>query len=285
MTATISTIIPPGIGLILYALYANQSVGNMFMAGYLPGLLLCAALMISVNIEARKKGYGVTRAERMPGRQAAKIIIGSVWALVLPLAIILGIRFGAFTATEGGAVAAVYSLFLGIFVYKELKWKMLPGVFYEALMDTCNIMLVIVSMAAFSYYLNWEGIPLRIAYAITSISSSKWVFLLLTNLLLLVLGMFMDGSAILAIIVPIFYPIAESFGIDLIHFGLIMVFNISIGASTPPFGTLIFITTGALNVKFADFCREMWSCLIPMLIVLALITIFPFLSTFLPGIL
>jgi len=284
-TAVISTIIPPGIGLILYALYANQSVGKMFTAGILPGLLLCLALMFSVYLVSRKRGYAPTGTEKIKLKEAIKIIVDAGWALVLPLVIILGVRFGAFTATEAGAVAVVYSLFVGMFVYKELKVRDLPGVLLEGLKSTSAVMLIVVAAAAFSYYLNWERIPTKLTEFIINISPNKYIFLLFVNIFLLIVGMFLEGSASLMILTPLLAPIAQSFGIDLIHFGIVMVLNVSLGGCTPPFGTLLFVTTSTLNTKFKDYVRECMSCIGTVMLVLILLTLVPFLSTLLPNLL
>lgn len=284
-SATVVSIIPPAIGLILYAFMANVSIGKLFLAGYIPGVLMCVALMIAVNLISRSRGYKSTREKRASGKEVMKQMYHSSWALLLPLGIILGLRFGVFTATEAGAMAVFYSIVVGFFVYKELKISDLPKIIKEALLSTSSVMLIIVAAAAFGYYLNWERIPQMLSESIMSWASHPLMFLLLANLLLLFVGMFIEGTASLIILTPILAPIAVQLGIDPIHFGIVMVLNISIGAVTPPFGSLIFITSSILNVKLIDFFKELVWPLTALLIVLAVLTVAPWIVTFLPDLL
>jgi tripartite ATP-independent transporter DctM subunit len=284
-SATISTIIPPGIGLILYSFMANVSVGKMFMAGYLPGLMMCIALMISVHFVSKKRGYAATRTYKVDAKTIFRVLLDSAWALFLPLGIILGLRFGMFTATEAGAVSVFYSLGVGFCAYKELKLSDLPKILLESVLSTAAVMLIIVAAAAFGFYMSYERIPQRLTQQIINLTNNPYIFMLLINLFLLFVGLFIEGSASLIILTPLLVPIATKMGIDLVHFGLIMVLNITIGGVTPPFGTLIFVTTSILNVRFADFVKEVIPCLIALITVLLLLTFMPGLTTFLPNLL
>jgi tripartite ATP-independent transporter DctM subunit len=284
-SATISTIIPPGIGLILYSFMTNVSVGKMFMAGYLPGILMTIALMVSVYFVSKKRGYMPTRTCKVDGKTVFRVLIDSVWALFLPLGIILGLRFGVFTATEAGAVSVFYSLVIGFCIYKELNIPDIPNILFESILSTATVMLIIVASAAFGFYMSYERIPQRLTQQIINLTTNPYLFLLLINLFLLFVGMFIEGSASLIILTPLLAPIAVKLGIDPVHFGLIMVLNITIGGVTPPFGTLIFITTSILNVRYADFVKEVIPCLIALIAVLMIVTFIPGIVIFLPNLL
>ena len=233
-SACITPIIPPGITLILYAFMAEVSVSKMFVAGYVPGILITAALMIVV------------------------------------------------TASEAGAVSVVYTLLVGFFVYKELNIKMMPRIIKESVYSTCSVMLIIVSASAFSYYMSWERIPQMITEMLTSFTSNPLVFLMIINVFLLILGMFLEGTASLIILTPLLLPVATSLGIDPIHLGIVMVVNITMGGMTPPFGTLIFIVCSTLKLKVAEFVKESIPFIAALVAVLLVITYFPKVVTFFP---
>lgn len=281
--STIVSIIPPGIGLILYAFMANVSIGKIFLAGYVPGLLMCGALMGAVYWVSRKRGYRPSLQKRASAKEILKQVYHSSWALLLPLFIILGLRFGMFTATEAGAMAVLYSLLVGFFVYKELKVKDIPKILLEALLSTSSVMLIIVASAAFGFYMSWERIPQTLSEGITGWISNPLVFLLVVNVFLLIVGMFIEGSASLIILTPILAPIAFSLGIDPVQFGIVMVLNVSIGGVTPPFGTLMFVTSSIMNVKLVDFIKDLTPLLLALLAVLLLVSFVPEVVTFVPN--
>ena len=284
-SAIITPIIPPGIGLILYAFLANQSVGKMFLAGYIPGLLLTVSLMIGVNQISKKRGYLPSRDRRATLKEIMLQLKDSIWALAMPFGIIMGLRFGVFTPTEAGAIAVLFSMAVGFFVYKELKIKHLPQVLLESALATSAVMLIIVAASAFGYYMTWERLPQTISGYLISITDNPFLFLLIINLFLLIVGMFIEGTAALIILTPIIAPAAVAVGIDPIHFGIVVVLNLTIGAITPPFGSLVFLTGSVLSLSVIKIFKEIIPFIFIMIAILLLVTFFPDLVMFLPNLL
>jgi tripartite ATP-independent transporter DctM subunit len=284
-SAVITPIIPPGICLILYASLADVSVARMFMAGYFPGLLCMVALMIAVHILSKKNGYLRTRENKATMQEALKLIADSSWALFIPFGIILGLRFGVFTPTEAGAVCVFYCLFVGFFVYKELTIGMMPMIIKECVTSTAGIMLIICAAASFGNYLSWERIPQTLSQVMLGITNDRLIMLLLINLFLLVLGMFLEGTASLIIMTPLIVPTMIALGTDPIHLGIIICINVTLGGVTPPFGTLMFLTCSIIGVSVRDFIKGAYPFLLAMLIALFLITYIPPIATFLPNVL
>ena len=254
----------------------------MFVAGYVPGILITAALMIVVTIQSKRKGYKPVREKAASAAEIWREFVKSIWALFMPFGLIMGLRIGIFTASEAGAVSVVYTLLVGFFVYKELNIKMMPRIIKESVYSTCSVMLIIVSASAFSYYMSWERIPQMITEMLTSFTSNPLVYLMIINVFLLILGMFLEGTASLIILTPLLLPVATSLGIDPIHLGIVMVVNITMGGMTPPFGTLIFIVCSTLKLKVAEFVKESIPFIAALVAVLLVITYFPKVVTFLP---
>lgn len=251
----ITPLIPPGIGLIIYGVIANVSIGKLFVAGLGPGLLLCIAMMAMVAVISRKRGYKPLRSTRMTGSMFWGSFLPTILPLMLPVVIIGGIRVGVFTATEAGAVAIVYAIVLGL-VYRELKARdMLQG-FKETLVTTASIMLIVASAATFSWILTKERIPQSFTEWMIGFIDNKWVFLIAVGLFLIVVGMFVEGNASMIVLVPLFAPVAGAYGIDEIHFAMVFIFANAIGAFTPPMGTLMFVTCGITGTKTRDFIKE-----------------------------
>ena len=221
-SSCITPIIPPGICLILYANVANVSVQNMFFAGYIPGFAILIALMIVVHLVSSRDGYGAMRGKMSSLSEIGKGALESIWALMLPFGIVLGLRLGWFTPTECGAVLVVYSLLVGIFVYHEFKPKHIPLVLKESVISTACVMFIICTAKVLAKYLSWEQIPAMISTFLTSLTDNKFVFLLLVNLFLLLMGMFFDTTAALIIFPPLLLPAALALGINPIHFGIIV---------------------------------------------------------------
>lgn len=282
-SATISPIIPPGIGLILYAFMANVSVGKMFLGGYIPGILMCIALMIAVHIISKKRGYVPSREKRATMKEIFKQTIDSSWALFMPFGIILGLRVGMFTPTEAGAMAVFYSVIVGFFIYKKLKIEHIPQILVESVLGTSAVMLIIVAASAFGYYMSWERLPQTITAYLTGVTTNPVVFLLIINLFLLFIGMFIEGTASLIILTPLLVPVVLALGIDPIHFGLVMVVNLTIGGVTPPFGTLMFLTCSIIRIPISEFIKEALPFIGVLLAVLFLITYVPGLVTVIPN--
>ena len=282
-SSCITPIIPPGIILILYALLADVSVARMFFAGYLPGLILCAALMVTVSVVSRRRGYRPARDRRASAREIGRQVLDSSWALFLPFGLLLGLRFGIFTPTEAGAICVLYAVLVGAFVYKQLKWTQLPAILLESAEATAGVMFIICAAQAFGSYLTWEGIPLAVSAALTEHISSPWVMLLVINLVLLFIGFFFEGGAAMVLMAPLFVPVAKALGIDLVHFGILMSINLTIAGFTPPIGTMMFITLSIARVRMEDYVREAWPFLLVLIAVLLLITFVPGIVLFLPN--
>ena len=282
-SATISPIIPPGIGLILYAFMANVSVGRMFFAGFLPGFIIMISLMVAVFIISHRRNYPRSRDKMVSIRVILRQLKESVWALFLPLGILLGLRMGIFTPTEGGAIAVFYALFVGFFVYRKLRISMLPGILLESVIGTGTVMFIISAASTFAFYMSWERIPHTASVWLLGLTEHPMLLLLLVNLFLLFIGMFLEGTAALIILTPLLVPTAVALGIDPIHFGIIMCVNLVIGGVTPPVGTLMFITCSMARISVGEFLRESWVLIIALIVALFIITYIPALSLWLPN--
>jgi tripartite ATP-independent transporter DctM subunit len=272
-SSAVSPVIPPGNNLILYALIANISVGDMFLAGYTPGILMTVALMITVYIISDKRGYAPTRKHMASAKEIVHQFLKSVWALVIPFVIILGMRLGVCTPTEAGGVAVLFAVVVGVFVYKHLRWKDVPVILKETVVSTGSVMLIIASAKVFGYYMNCERIPQIITQALIHMTSNKQVLLLVINVMLLFICMFIEGGAALVILAPLLVPAVCSFGIDPLHFGVIMIVNIMIGGLTPPFGSMMFTVCSIVGCKFEDFVKQVWPFIIALLLVLVAVTL------------
>lgn len=282
-SSAVSPVIPPGTNLILYALIANVPVGDMFLAGYTPGILMTLSMMIAVHIISIKRGYQPSR-EKMAGPvEIGKQAIKSIWALAIPFGIILGMRFGVFTPTEAGGVAVFFCFLVGFFVYKKLKLYHVPVILMETVKSTGAVMIIIASAKVFGYYMTLERIPQMITEALMNFTSSPLVLLMIINLLLLFVGMFIEGGAALVILAPLLVPAVKALGVDPLHFGVIFIVNIMIGGLTPPFGSMMFTVCSIVGVKLEDFIREVWPFIIALFVVLILVTYSPTVALFIPN--
>jgi tripartite ATP-independent transporter DctM subunit len=284
-SSIIAVIIPPGIGLIVYAYLANVSVGRLFIAGIVPGLVLTLTMLVAVYLVAKTRGYAPVRTRMVSIGELGRTALEAVWALTLPVFIVVGIRYGVFTPTEAGAIAVLYATFVGVFVHRELKWRHVPGIIRETLHTTAVVMLIICAASTFGYYMVWERIPTQAATALVQLTSNPYLMLLLVNILLLLVGMLIEGTAALILLTPILAPVAIKLGIDPIQFGIVMVLNLTLGGVTPPVGTLSFTTSSALRVPFVQTVQASWPLLAALLLVLALVSFVPSLSLALPNLL
>jgi len=284
-SSAIAPVIPPGINLIIYALIAQVSVAKMFIGGYTPGILMCFGLMLTVAFIAKKRNYQPSREKMASSKEIFRQFRESIWGLLLPLGIIFGIRFGIFTPTEAGAMAVLFCIIIGVFFYKKLKWHHFPVILKNTVLSTSSVMLIIIAASVFGQYMSWERIPHQLTQSILAISDSVWVILIVINVLLLVLGMFLEGGALLIIVAPLLVPLIKTMNIDLIHFGLIMIVNIMIGGITPPFGSMMFTTCAITGATVAQFVREIWPFILALLVVLVIVTYMPAVVMFLPNLL
>jgi tripartite ATP-independent transporter DctM subunit len=271
-SSAISPVIPPGTNLILYALIAGVPVGSMFLAAYMPGILMALALMITVHIIAIKRDYKPSRDRISTFMEILRQFGKSIWALFIPFGIIMGMRFGIFTPTEAGGIAVVFSIIVGFIIYKQLKPAHIPLILMDTVKGTGGVMAIIASARVFGYYLTLERIPQMITETLVNFTDSTFVLLIVINLLLLFIGMFLEGGAALVILAPLLVPAVVMFGVDPIHFGMIFIVNIMIGGLTPPFGSMMFTVSTIVNVKIEDFIREVWPFIGALVAVLLLIT-------------
>ena len=279
-SAMITPIIPPGIAMILCGSLANVSIGKLFVSGIGVGILLCTGEMICVSVISHKRGYKPTRAkgEKLPQGEAWHIIRASILPMCLPVVIIGGVRLGVFTATEAGAVAVVYSVFLGL-LYRELDMKKIIHGLKETVLSTAGIMLIIGAASALSWVLTKERIPQTLTEMMLQISPNKYVFLIMMNIFLLICGMFLEGNAIMIILVPLLFPIAMQYGINEVQFLMVIIFNVSIGCMTPPMGTLMFVVCNETGCKLKEFIKESVPFFIVLIAELLMLTFIPVLTT------
>lgn len=280
--AVITPIIPPGIGLIIYGYLSDVSVGRLFIGGIVPGLMLCAALMVATHWVSKRVGYTPLRERRASTRELGRALLDATGALSIIAFILIGIRQGIFTPTEAGAMTVVYATLIGIFWHRELKWAAAPKIIVETVLATSAVMIIICAAGVFGFYMSWERLPARSAELLIHLTKEPWLLLLLINVGLLVLGMLIEGTAALILLTPILVPAVTQLGIDPLHFGLVMVVNLTLGGITPPVGTMMFTTCSILRVKIETFTKEGWPLMVAMLIVLILITYIPGLVTWLP---
>jgi len=282
-SAQITPIIPPGIALILYAFIANVSIGKMFLAGVIPGLMMAVALMITIHIIAKRKGYLPSREKRASLKEILVASRPALWCFLIPAIIIAGVRSGAFTPTEIGAVLVTLALLIGIVFYREMKLKDILASLRETFVTSATVLVIIAAASGLGWVLVWERVPQTAAEFITSIFTTPVSFLIFVNIFLLILGMFLEGTVVLIVLTPLFMPIVTQLGIDPVHFGLVMILNLSIGTITPPFGTIMFLTCSVTGCRFSDFVKAAWPFILALVVVLVLVTFIPPLATWLPN--
>ncbi|MGN8644918.1 TRAP transporter large permease [Gracilibacillus sp. HCP3S3_G5_1] len=278
MTAagSLGIIIPPSITLLVYGSAAEVSIGALFIAGILPGLFIGLVLIVVSYVIAKKQGHQPEK--RVSFRELFQSFIHAIWGILLPVIVLGGIYIGIFTPTEAAAVAIVYSFLIGCFVYKELTWKKIYSVTRKSVITSSMIMLVIATSNVFSWYLTYKNIPKEIAAFFLEYADTKVIFLLMVFVILLVVGMFMDTSAAVLIFVPLFLPIVYEFGIDPIHFGIIMIVTLAIGMLTPPFGLNLFVASGVSKTAFSDVVQGTFPFIIVLIIAALFIVFIPGLS-------
>ena len=282
-SAIIASLIPPSIGLIIYGYIADASIGRLFIGGVVPGLMIAASLMVVTAIVSRRRGYLPLRTEFAGPAELVRAMREALWALTIPVFIILGIRYGIFTPTEAGAITVLYVILVGRYAYRSLRWRDLPGLLKETALDTSSVMLMVCAASAFGFYLAWERIPPQLAAWLVSLTKDPTALLLLINLMLIVLGTAIEGTSALIILTPIFVPILTKLGIDPVHFGVVLVANLTIAGVTPPVGQMMFISSQVLKVPVDDYTIEVLPFLASMMVVLVLLSVFPQLGLWLPN--
>lgn len=276
-------IIPPSNILIVYSLASGgASIAALFVAGYLPGILLGLLLMSVAGVIAYKRGYRAGGKEQMSG--AFRKFLNAIPSILLIIIIIGGIISGIFTATEASAVAVLYTLVLSMAIYKEVKWKDLPEIMLETVQTTAVVMFLIGASVGMSWVMSYENIPQTVSNALINLSDNPMVILFIINILLLFVGTFMDMTPAVLIFTPIFLPIVKELGMDPIHFGIMMVANLCVGLCTPPVGTLLFVGCGVADLSISKVIRPMIPFFVAMFFALLAITYIPELTMWLPGV-
>ena len=289
----IAIVIPPSIAFVVYASITGVSVGDMFMGGILPGIMMGLALVIIIMLEVRKQGLTASR-ERASWGQRARTFGTAFWGFLVPVIILGGIYGGIFTPTEAAAVSVVYGLFVGVFIYREVKWKDMGELLVDSGKTTGGIMLIIGSATLFAYICTIHGISQAAQGLLLDIAGNKIVFLLIVNVIFLIAGCFVDANSAMYIFIPIMYPVAQQLGINLVHFGVLSTVNLAIGQVTPPVGVNLFVAIGVADklqglkdkskVTIASMSKAVWPMILACVITLLVVTYVPFFSTvFLKG--
>jgi C4-dicarboxylate transporter DctM subunit len=280
---TLGILIPPSIVMVVYGAATETSVGKLFMAGVIPGILLGLMLMAAIYVRARM--LDIPRQPRATMGEVAKSGRDSLWGLILLFIILGGIYGGVFTPTEAAAVAAWYAFFIAVFVYRDIGMKDVPHVLVEAAKVTVMLMFIVANALLFAHVLTTERIPQAIAETIVSWGMEPWQFLIVVNILLLIAGNFMEPTGIILILAPILFPIATELGIDPVHLGIIMTVNLEIGMVTPPVGLNLFVTSGITGMSIMQVVRAALPWLMVLLVFLVFVTYVPAISMFLPNLL
>jgi tripartite ATP-independent transporter DctM subunit len=280
-TATIGPIIPPSIPMVLYALVSNTSIGSLFLAGIVPGLLMGAVLMGMNALISRRRNFG--QEEAVPLRDLPIVTFRAAPALLMPVILLTGIYSGITTPTEAAAIAALYALIVAKGLYRALKFKTLVEVFVESARSAASVGLVIGASMILTYVVVQENIPQMISTLFAGVDISPLAFLLLVNVLVLLLGCVLDATVIILVIVPLFIPTCTALGIDLVHFGVLIVVNSMIGLITPPYGILLFVISAVSKIPLTEIIGEIWAFLVVLLAALMVMILFPEMVLWLPN--
>ncbi len=279
-SATLGPIIPPSIPMVIYALVSGASVGALFLGGVVPGLSMALLMMLVVHVIATRRN--MPREDPIPLHEWPAIFYRGALPLSMPIVLLGGIYSGAFTPTEAAAVAALHALVLAGVVYRALSWRALGGVVLESTRSSAVITLILAGSFILNYAFTSEGVPQAMAQWVAGMQLTQLQFLLLVNVLFLALGCFLDVSVLLLVFVPMLLPAAKLLGVDLVHFGVLVVLNMMIGLIHPPFGMLLFVTKALTGIPIGDMMREGWPFLLMLLALLLAITVFPQIVLWLP---
>lgn len=282
VSGELGVIIPPSIPLIVYGVVAKVSIGSLFIAGIVPGLLLSTTLILTVYIIAKIKGFEEDE-KKATWKERLDALCDASLALIMPIIILGGIYSGVFTPTEAAAVAVIYAFVVSVFIYKELKIQSLINVCGEAAVMTAIIMIIVAGAGLLSWFLTINMIPQSIAQMLVDVTANVIIFLLIVNLILLVVGMFFESTSAILILAPILVPVAAQFGIDPIHFGIIMIVNLAIGMVTPPVGVNLFVSCQIAKISLEDISKGLLPFFITLIVNLMLVTYIPVISTWLPS--
>ena len=282
-SSIIAPIIPPSMIFIIYGTLSSTSIGAMFMAGILPGILFGIVFMGMIAYMGYKQNFPKSEKSSF-----YEIIIGTIKmlpAILIPVTVVIGILTGVFTATESAAIACLLAIIVGTVVYRELKFKKFPRMLINTVTNTATVTYLIIMANVFGWMIAFEQIPQLLANLILSFTESPWVFLLLVNILLLIVGMLLDGIAALVILVPVLMPLVHTLNINPVHFGVLICINLTLGLLTPPVGTGLFIVSSMGNIKFETLVKSVFPFIVVSIFILIIITYIPFLVLFIPELL
>ncbi|MDD2736427.1 MAG: TRAP transporter large permease subunit [Desulfuromonadaceae bacterium] len=283
---SLGIMIPPSIPMVVYALATGEPIGKLFMAGVVPGLMTAAVFAGMCFFAAKKGGFGQANGEtKADVKEIAASMKEGFWGLMMPLIVLGGIYSGIFTPTEAAAVAVVYSAIVGSFIYRDIQLKDYIDILTSSASVSAMIMFIIISANAFSWYLTSESIPQNVAEWIISVAPEPWMFLVAVNVLLLIVGCFMEPNSAILVLAPLFYPIVMKMNINPIHFGIIMIYNLELGMLTPPLGLNLFVASGMTKFPLGRVVKATMPFIIAMFILLFVYTYIPSFSTWLPDLL
>ena len=278
ISGSLGTVIPPSITFIIYGMITGESISDLFLSGIVPGLIFGTALCVAVFLQARKHGWkGDTK--RGSVKEIWKLFLDTSWGILSPVIVLGGIYSGLFTPTEAAAVAVIYSMIVGKFIYKELHFTELKDALFSTASTTGMILLIIMNAGIFSWVLTQQGIATALTEAAISMTDNKYIMLFVINIVFLIAGCVMDNTSALYILVPIVMPIAKALDINMVHLGVILVLNLSIGQVTPPVGPNLYVAADIGKVKFEDICKKMVPLIIMSLVALFIVTYVPWLAT------
>lgn len=280
-SSLIGPLVPPSITMVLYGVIANVSIGQLFLGGVIPGVLCAVALMVMVYLVALRRDYPRDPRSTLP--QIAALLWKSLPALLTPLVIIGGIFSGYFSPTEAAAVTVLYAILIDLVFYRELTWRRLWDAAYETTVTSASIATIVAGVSLLSFIFARERAPQQVAEFFLSVADSPMTFLIAVNLMIFVLGCFIEALVILLVIVPILVPVAAGFGIDPVHFGIIVILNLMISIMTPPMGMALFVVSQVGNIPYQRLARAILPWLLPPVVVLILVCVFPILATGLPS--
>ncbi len=286
LSSLITATIPPSIGLILYGYVGEVSIGRLFLAGIIPGILMMAFLMVVAYFIAKKRGYDAhIEKKRATFRDVAISFRESIWALLFPIILVAGIRFGVFTPSESGAFAVVYALIIGFFIYKEMTWEKFKEIIGQSVMDNAMILLIISTSSILGFIITYSRLPQNAAEVLIGLTSNPTLLLLLILLFLFIAGMFVESTVNVLLLTPIFLPIIQHVGIDPVHFGILMMTIVTMGGMTPPVGVTMYTVCSLTDVPIEDYIKESLPFMLGVIALVLLLTFVPQIVMVVPNLL